>query len=285
MSDLSFESIVKTNTSESSISYILEDEKIFYEVGYKVLQNQEKYGLLKCGKLYQNGKIKLVYGISKYKPLGTLLSQISQQNFLFVVSRIYDIARHVEENGFLRCENIETTIDRIFVDTEDLSVYLVCLPISTVSIHQNTQLFYENLKQVVLMAAKSFPGLKTSEVLKIIDSPKGEECSLNKEIKPKGSDETDTDGEPPVTPPQPLKGDYPDKTFGQKKKGILSNLFSRKKSGENTGASGSKSIELVSTNTKDEIRFVINKPEFLIGKYAGKVDGVIPNEKTISRIH
>jgi len=286
--DVSFDSIVKCNTGESSISYILEDEKIFYEVGFKVLQNQEKYGLLKCGKLSQNGKIKLIYGVSKYKPLSALLPQISQQNFLFVVSRIYDIIKHVEENGFLRCENIEANIDRIFVDSEDLSVYMICLPVNTVSIHKDTQLFHENLKQVVLKAAESYPGLKSSEILSLIDNGKCAENGINKEIKPKWPverDHTGNSGEPSNASPVPPRENYYPDTAGQKKKGILGSLFSRKKTDDNAAASSSNTIMLVSTNTREEIRFVINKPEFLIGKYAGKVDGIIPDEKTISRVH
>ena len=205
-----------------------------------------------------------------------------------MVSRIYDIAKHVEENGFLRCENIETNIDRIFVDSEDLSVYLICLPINTVSMHQNTQMFYENLKQVVLKAVESYPGLRHSEILRIIDGARDEESALSREIKPKGSVETDNAGndeKPSITQSQPYNGDHSPETAVQKKNRLLGSLFSRKKSGDDAGVSSPNGIMLVSTNTEEEIRFAINKPEFLIGKYAGKVDGLISNEKTISRIH
>ncbi|HHV98551.1 MAG TPA: hypothetical protein GXX36_03095 [Clostridiaceae bacterium] len=67
MVDISFDIAVRTNTGENSISFILEDDNFFNDVGYvgyKVLQSQGKYGLIKCVKPSQNGKIKLVYDVT-----------------------------------------------------------------------------------------------------------------------------------------------------------------------------------------------------------------------------
>ena len=44
-------------------------------------------------------------------------------------------------------------------------------------------------------------------------------------------------------------------------------------------------IFLVSGNVSPEIRFVINKPIYTIGRQKESVDGVIPNQKTVGRIH
>ena len=43
------------------IAYLLENNELFYDIGYKVMQNLEETYLLKCHRLKYNGKIKLVY--------------------------------------------------------------------------------------------------------------------------------------------------------------------------------------------------------------------------------
>lgn len=37
-------------------AYLLENNEIFYDVGYKVMQNQENANLLRCHRIKYNGK-------------------------------------------------------------------------------------------------------------------------------------------------------------------------------------------------------------------------------------
>lgn len=53
-------------------AYLLENNEIFYDIGYKVMQNQENVNLLKCHRLKYNGKIKLVYFTRDDTSLGRL---------------------------------------------------------------------------------------------------------------------------------------------------------------------------------------------------------------------
>lgn len=284
MSDISFDNAIKSNTSENSINYVLEDESIFYEVGYKVLQNQEKNGLVKCGKLLQNGKIKLVYDVTRYKPLNIMLSQINRQNYLLIVARLYDVVKHIEENGFIRCENIEVSLEKIFIDNDDLSVHLICLPINHVSRFQNTQLCYESLKRLVLNATNIYSDLQAIDVQKVIDASRDGKNGVKEEIKPKepvkaitylNHDEND------ISEPEQIEKN---KSKIKKTKKAW-NLFSGKKSSKPVIVDTTNYITITSTNFNDVIRFVINKPIFVIGTQVGAVDGVISNEKTISRVH
>jgi len=326
--DISFDRAVRINTGENSISFILDDDNLFNEVGYKVLQNQGKYGLIKCVKLSQNGKIKLVYDVTGYKTLGELLPRINQQNYLHIISQLYDVVKHIQENGFIRCENVILGIDKIFIDVEDLSVHLICLPINNVSRYQNIQHFQEDLRQVVLAAAKAFPTLQVNEILKLISGGKEDKIPPDDKSPVEPPKEPSRDKVAKKDPPQQGKngdsrnlttvavliaiyqviiigaliyayynvddiGYYIISAFGLDV--ILSlltySLLSRAQKGasvksvkKNTSAR-KNIIVLTSTNIKDKIRFEINKEVFLIGKQAGTVDGVISNDKTISRIH
>ena len=42
MNDLILDNLIKEKRDITNISYILEDSSLFFETGYKVLQNQEK---------------------------------------------------------------------------------------------------------------------------------------------------------------------------------------------------------------------------------------------------
>ena len=42
MNDLILDNLIKEKRDITNISYILEDSSLFFEIGYKVLQNQEK---------------------------------------------------------------------------------------------------------------------------------------------------------------------------------------------------------------------------------------------------
>ena len=50
-------------------AYLLENNEIFYDVGYKVMQNQENANLLRCHRIKYNGKIKLIYFTREYTSL------------------------------------------------------------------------------------------------------------------------------------------------------------------------------------------------------------------------
>ena len=42
-------------------AYVLENNELFYDIGYNVMQNLDESCLLKCYRLKYNGKIKLFY--------------------------------------------------------------------------------------------------------------------------------------------------------------------------------------------------------------------------------
>ena len=56
------------------IAYLLDNNELFYDIGYKVMQNLEETYLLKCHRLKYNGKIKLVYFTKEYVTAETVLA-------------------------------------------------------------------------------------------------------------------------------------------------------------------------------------------------------------------
>jgi len=146
MNDLVLKNLIRENRDSTNISYILEQDHLFFETGYKVLQNQEKNGFIKCAKVLHNGKIKLVYDISKYKSLQLLINQLSSESFLSIVFRLFNIVSEVKHNGFMQCENIDVDIDKIFIDSSNLNVFLIYLPVNTKTSLNSIGVFERKLK-------------------------------------------------------------------------------------------------------------------------------------------
>ena len=88
MNDLILDNLIKEKRGITNISYILEDSSLFFETGYKVLQNQEKNGFIKAVKVIHNGKIKLIYDISKYKSLASIMPGLNAASFLILFVKL-----------------------------------------------------------------------------------------------------------------------------------------------------------------------------------------------------
>ena len=60
-----------------NITYTLMAQNLFFDIGYKVLQSQAKYGYINCNITTHNGKQKLIYNVSGLKSFDVLMKNIS----------------------------------------------------------------------------------------------------------------------------------------------------------------------------------------------------------------
>ena len=147
-----------------NLSYILPTPDLFYQTGYKVLVSQEKRGFIQCAKTLHNGDTKLLYDISRFKSLDSLLSELKHDAFLGVLRNLADVVIEVKNNGFMQCENIETSLDKIFIDCNNYKVSLIYLPINTLSQPDSFIEFENKLKSNILAAVSNYPNLMSSFV-------------------------------------------------------------------------------------------------------------------------
>lgn len=299
------------HVSDNSIGIIINDDIIFNDVAFKVLQNQEKYGLIKCGKLSQNGKIKLVYDCGKYKSLSLISNQLKPKEFLTIVSNIHDTVNRILENGFIKMENLLIRDTTIYVDMSDFSVRLICLPL-TVLMVDNKEIAKQQLEKVIFAEGNRIQGISIPEVKKILDEGNyviGNKATVEDE-KQEAMDE--------VVEMEEKKREVEKSSvnvafvillgfvtisiligvavtvcyeqsaglvilavgvlFGIVMYFILPNKHNVE---QDTG----KVLVLVSTNLCPEVKFYIKNYPYTIGRQHGSVNGVIENEKTVGRIH
>lgn len=137
-------------------AYILEAPELFFSVGYKVLLGQEKNGFIKCTKVSHNGKDKLIYDISKFKTLETLMFSLKLDVILSILINFLDSIILVKNNGFMQCENILVSPDQIFIDCENLSVNLIYLPIYFEADNVSYRIFEKELKINLSVILKAY---------------------------------------------------------------------------------------------------------------------------------
>ena len=113
----------------SNLTYILGDSSAFHPTEYKVLQSQSDSCFVKCMKVLFNGKIQLFYLTNAFRSLSSLLPTLDADRFMIIVTNFLSDIINVKSNGFLTCENIDISIDDIYIDMTTYKVYLVYLPI------------------------------------------------------------------------------------------------------------------------------------------------------------
>lgn len=238
----------------SNFAYILCDSNLFHSTEYKVLQSQTTTCFVKCMKQLYNGDIQLFYLTGNLKPFSTMIPNIDPDNFLTIVSNILADIIDVKHNGFLSCQNIDISFDKIFVDPATLKVSLIYLPVNK-RVYSDVLMFENELRTSLV---KLISGVST------LSSPKTTQFSV----------------------------DLSNGTLS------IEDLYNRIKG--NGGFGGRKtepdtktaptpssvaSMRLIAMNAPTRVEIEITKDEFVIGKKAELVDGVVSFNKMISRSH
>ncbi len=259
MNELIQQGIITEKTGGQNVQYVLNDKKTFSLTEYKVLKNQGKT-FIKSSKVLYNGKIKLIYYTSTYKSLRNMLTSLDGDAFLSIIVDMLRSVIEIKNNGFLSCMNLDLSFDKVFVDQNTLEVSLIYLPIN----NPDTDI-------------ASFENELRTEIVKLISCVPA--FSNDKMARVSGYLSNGT------------------LSFNQLYSSICSEMQGRSKQQGNAGSYGGKDpfdstvsakqppMHFVSADNASNVDFIINKPEFVIGKNAAQVDGAITFNKTISRIH
>lgn len=237
----------------TNFAYILNDSSQFLLTEYKVLQSQGNKGFVKCMKMLYNGKTELYYMTMGYKSLASMLLTIDAEGFMTIVANLFQNIIEVKNNGFLSCQNIDLSFEKIFVDLSDYKTYLIYLPVSTKTSEDYAE--FENK-------------IRTS-LIKIID--RYENLQSNKTTK--------------------FAIDLSDGTLSIEDlynymKGI--HMVRRKteaRSSMTVKPQESERIKLVAMNAANRLEIPVSKSEFVLGKNPALVDGAVSFNNAISRKH
>lgn len=115
----------------NNFAYVVPDDTKFNMTDYKVLLNQTDGVFIECYKLKLNDKTEIYYLADQYRSLSNMFKELSTETFLEICANVFTSIDAVKNNGFLSCQSIDLSWDKIYVDVNTLKIKLVYIPVKS----------------------------------------------------------------------------------------------------------------------------------------------------------
>lgn len=246
---------IKEMECGSNFSYILSDNSTFLSTEYKVLQSQANSCFVKCMKMVYNGKVQLYYLTKGLRSFASMIPSLDADNFLTIVANLLSDIIDVKHNGFLSCQNIDISFERIYVDPTTHKVSLVYVPLSK-RIYDDNLSFENEIRTGLVKLISGVSTLSTPKTMQFSADLSNGTLSIEDLFAR-------------------IKG-------GKSTGGGQSHIGQTDVGG---GRAGFGLLRIIAMNAPTRIEIAVTKDEFVIGKKAELCDGVIDFNKMISRSH
>lgn len=224
---------------------ILKDNDDFSETDFQILQNQKMEGFIECRKLTYNGKIKLVFMTQRYQNIEDLIKISDGDGLQKICAHYIKSILSIEKNGFLDLSCISRSLEHIWVDKVSCQVRFVYYPLKSRRNCGNRKKVEYELRNLLVNLLKE---LHKEEIPWLLE--------FEKEMADDSISLTDIQN-----------------VFGVEQENTLLHL--------NTSDDVMWSLEEIG----GDLKIMIDKDEFLIGKSIEKADGIIQGNPAISRVH
>ncbi len=246
--------VLKEIECGNNFEYILENSAYFVNTDYKVLQSQTNDIFVKCMKMMRNGKLDLYYITDDYRPMSTMFVGITPDILITVVINLFANIIDVRNNGFLNCQNIDMSWDKIFVESKTLKVRLVYIPVN-VKVFDSYSQFESELRSCIIKLINKVITEQSERMEQFVLDLSNGTLSLEDVYNKSRSANT-----PPI-----IKQQSGTASMG-------------KQISVNT-------IKIVAMNVQRHFEIVVDRDEMFIGKKKELVDAVISFNNMISRKH
>lgn len=234
----------------NNFTYILNDNSQFVMTNYKFLQSQINGGFIKCMKILYNGKTGFFYISDNFKTFESIALSITPEIFMTISANLFKNIIEVKNNGFLSCQNIDVSFDKIFIDVNTLKVNLVYIPVSTKLFNDNDE-FENKLRTNLIKLINSQPSFSSGKVKQFAMDLSNGMLSLE--------------------------------DLYNRIKGIKMTTI---KSKDNVKDSyDNRMMRIVAMNAPMRVEILIDKSDYVLGKNPSMVDGSITFNQAISRVH
>ncbi len=237
----------------SNFSYVLSDNCTFLSTEYKVLQSQTNSCFIQCMKMLYNGKVQLYYLSSKYKSLSVLLPSLDADSFMTISANLIADIINVKNNGFLSCQNIDISLEHIYVDPTTYKVSLIYLPVRQ-RLFDDVSSFENELRTSFVKLIQSISTLSTSKTIQFATNLSNGAMTL-------------------------------EDLYSTIKTGKMPIRNTDVSSDGSTPVDTQMTMRIIAMNSPTRVEIAITKDEFILGKKQEIVDGVISFNKMISRSH
>ena len=93
---------------EKQISFLFQEQDPFFEIGFRVLEQERIPQMLPCQRRQQNGREKLVFKAERQDlaPLADIVPELGEDALISLLCGMIALNMEVEKNGFLKKECI-----------------------------------------------------------------------------------------------------------------------------------------------------------------------------------
>lgn len=240
---------------ERQISFLFQEQDPFFEIGCRILEQEQFPQMLPYQRRRQNGREKLVYlaECGNLVPLIDIVPKLGDGGLISLLCGMLALNIKVEENGFLKKECIWYQYDHLYYDKTAGCVMAAVLPITGELRYADGSSWFGCFEETIIRIAAYLPCSQVVYVRKLVQMLKMEKLTQ----------------EEALAELQRLGGG------GQ---GILPPA---RKTHQNT------TLKLLYHGNDKEFEFNVDDEDFLIGRNADIADGVIPLEfsRAVSRKH
>jgi len=240
----------------ANVAYILNDSSSFLSTEYKVMHSQKDSSFIQCTKMLFNGKLQLYYLTKGYKSLMSIMGNIDADTFMTIAESLISDITEVKNNGFLSCQNIDVSFERIYVDTTTYKVKLIYLPLNK-KIFDDYSEFENALRSSLVKLISGLHTLSSPKTMRFIADLSNGLLSLEDLYKK-------------------IKTNPSSRPFERPAEGIGI---------EHVELKNSQKLKLVAMDAPARLEITVTKDEFILGKKESAVDGLIDYNKGISRVH
>lgn len=245
------------------LSYILEDNSMFFPTGYRVLKKQEKNGFISCMKNYFNGHIKLLYPISGYETVSVAAGYWGLKEVLEWMFRILQVLMEIQGNGFIQIETVDVELSHIFIEQENKRVWIVALPLN-IETNRNSRMQWEQELRKSLLSVTELSCISDQQGILLELQQKIREAATLEDLY------------------QTLKRIADEQKLGIDTKKLL---VDERKEIQKEQVSVSGRLYIISRSGSEKVEIPIDKDNFVLGKNPALADGVLRMSPTISRKH
>lgn len=243
-------SIIKKREGDGYVTYLLEEERVYSQTGYKMLLSDSLRSILPCTQIRFNGRRKFVYLAGEYRRLSKILPTFGENEFLEVMTELISAFLELKDHPFARACGLELAGDCIFVDHKTREVYLIYLPVGDE--YEHTEWF--ELEAVLRNRIAEWSGKMSyspgDKILRFLAALQEADCSLeeiSKRFRPKKK--------------QPVRGET--KPLRQRGDRLC--------------------LQYMGTDQK--LEFTITDEKFVLGRSQYRADGQISGNLRVGNVH
>lgn len=172
MTEILLDKEVRESKDGKSCVYVLEDEDRFSQLGYKVMMSQKTANLLRAAKIRHNGRTELIYITKGCQPFSSIVLSLGKERVLELCSNVMQAILNVKNQGFLICENIDISLDRIYFDAKTHEVRLVYLPLGAGDENQEIR-FEAAVRQLLVQMIEQAGQIRSEHERVVLDTLSG----------------------------------------------------------------------------------------------------------------